>query len=121
MRQAVQQRHHHAGRVDRRGDGLHGRGQVVGLAGQDDDVEGPVDLAGEQGPHCLAPLLAAGLHHQPVALELRRAGGADQEAHIRTSLGELQPVVAADRPGTQEQDPHRRPPSMAAYDGERHR
>src|SRR5579859_3158493 len=92
----------------RRRDRVERRRQVVGFAGEQDDVVGALDFAREHRLDFGLDVAGGALDHQALLGEALLPLWPHQEGYIGARLGEPSAEIAADCARTQHQDPHRR-------------
>jgi hypothetical protein len=106
MGHAVQQRQDRGLRPHRRGEGLHGLDQVVGLAAQQDEVVGRAELVGGDRRRGEVGIAARAADREARLGQLCRPARADQEGHVAAGLQQAAAEIAADGAGADDQDAH---------------
>ena len=108
VRDAVEQRQHEGAGPHGRADGLHGRREIVGLAGEQHQIVGRQQFGLQDRAHRDLEVTVGAAYHQALGAQLRRAPLAHEEAEVGPGLHEPAAKIAADRAGAQHEDLHAR-------------
>ena len=116
VREAVQQRQHRRGAAHRRRNRVHRRVEVVGLAGEQDQVVARAQFAGHHGVHRQRQVAERTGDAQAVAGDLLMTSGADEERDVGSRVRQPPTEVAADPASAEHQDLHGRHPPMVRHE-----